>query len=85
MIENLTAYKSYLHGEAVAIGMNMANILACKLGFLNHEQCEQIQRLLQSYDLPTRFEVSNPQAFYEQFYLDKKVLILVLLLFYPMA
>lgn len=72
VIENLTAYKSYLHGEAVAIGMNMANILACKLGFLNDHQCAQIRQLLQSYDLPTSFAISDSQVFYKQFYLDKK-------------
>lgn len=28
VIENQTKYKKYLHGEAVSIGMNMANELA---------------------------------------------------------
>jgi 3-dehydroquinate synthase len=33
VIENLTNYKTYLHGEAVAIGMVMANELSIELGF----------------------------------------------------
>ncbi len=35
VIENETNYKKYLHGEAVAIGMNMANALAVKLGLMS--------------------------------------------------
>lgn len=72
VIENLTQYEQFLHGEAVSIGMCMANTLACKLGLLSQEQCQSIKQLLSSYNLPTHFAFENAQGFYEKFYLDKK-------------
>ncbi len=71
-IENLTEYKRYLHGEAVSIGMCMANALAYELGFLQADEVEAIKNLLEKYNLPTFFEVSDVLDFYEKFYLDKK-------------
>lgn len=72
VIENLTDYKRYLHGEAVSIGMCMANGLACELGFLQADEAKAIQTLLEAYNLPTFFEVRDALDFYEKFYLDKK-------------
>ena len=43
VIENLTNYKTYLHGEAVAIGMVMANELSKELGFLSKEEAQKIE------------------------------------------
>ena len=71
-IENLTDYKQYLHGEAVSIGMCMANMLACELGFLQADEAKAIKTLLEQYNLPTFFQVSDTLGFYEKFYLDKK-------------
>ncbi len=72
VIENETNYKTYLHGEAVAIGMVMANRLAQRLGLLEEEEARRIKKLLQRYDLPTTYDIKDPQAFYEHFFLDKK-------------
>lgn len=72
VIENLTGYRRFLHGEAVAIGMVMANALAVRLGLLEKEEARRIEALLQKYNLPTRFTVIDPDAFYEGFFLDKK-------------
>lgn len=72
IVENITQYAQFLHGEAVSIGMCMANALACKLGLLSQKQKEAISTLLERYDLPTYFEIKNTQDFYEKFYLDKK-------------
>lgn len=72
VVENLTHYRTYLHGEAVAIGMVMANTLARELGFLTPGETKRITQLLQRYDLPTTFPIQNPEAFYQQFFLDKK-------------
>ncbi len=72
VIENETGYKTYLHGEAVAIGMVMANILAIKMGLMRPEEAARIEELLQSYGLPTCYEVKDRKAFYEHFFLDKK-------------
>lgn len=72
IIENLTQYERFLHGEAVSMGMCMANALACELGMMTQSECESIEKLLASYDLPTRFSFSSASGFYEKFYLDKK-------------
>ncbi len=72
VIENETGYSRYLHGEAVAIGMVMANELATDLGLLSCREAERIRDLLQKWGLPVEYTVRDPQAFYEHFYLDKK-------------
>ncbi|WP_139453728.1 3-dehydroquinate synthase [Campylobacter armoricus] len=72
VIENLTQYKIYLHGEAVAIGINMANTLAVRLGLLDEVRCKRILNLLKKFKLPTSYKISNTNEFYEAFFLDKK-------------
>jgi 3-dehydroquinate synthase len=72
VIENETKYKQYLHGEAVAIGMVMANRLAVKLGFMELSDEKRVAELLRKYNLPTSYEISDAQNFYEHFFLDKK-------------
>jgi 3-dehydroquinate synthase len=72
VIENLTGYSRYLHGEAVAIGIVMANALAQKLGLLSSEEAERIKRLLEKYDLPTDYKIESVETFYEGFFHDKK-------------
>jgi 3-dehydroquinate synthase len=74
VIENLTNYKTYLHGEAVAIGMIMANELSMELGYLTEDENERIKKLLQKYDLPTNFKIKNEEEFYEHFFADKKTM-----------
>ena len=71
-IEKITDYKKFLHGEAVAIGMVMANALARRLGKLSGEQEEQIREVLQKFALPVEFKIKDIDAFYELFFLDKK-------------
>ena len=72
VVENLTNYTQYLHGEAVAIGMVMANELALSLGLLTKEEADDIKELLIKSKLPTSFEITNVEDFYEHFFLDKK-------------
>ncbi|AFL68631.1 3-dehydroquinate synthase [Sulfurospirillum barnesii] len=72
VIENQTHYTTYLHGEAVAIGMVMANCLAQKLGLLSQEDAGRIMALLKRYDLPTHYAIHSPEVFYDAFFLDKK-------------
>ncbi|KAA6226411.1 MULTISPECIES: 3-dehydroquinate synthase [unclassified Campylobacter] len=74
IIENQTAYKQYLHGEAVAIGMNMANILALNLGFLQKSDCQRLEKILLKFKLPTTYKIQDINEFYNAFYLDKKSL-----------
>lgn len=72
IIENQTQYKTYLHGEAVAIGMNMANSLALNLGFLTRNECERVETILEKFKLPTTYKIKDLNEFYEAFFLDKK-------------
>lgn len=72
VIENLTGYKRYLHGEAVAIGMVMANYLSQALGYMTQAEVDRVEALLIRENLPTSFAVADEEAFYEQFFLDKK-------------
>jgi len=74
IIENQTAYKTYLHGEAVAIGINMANILSLNLKLLSLEECQRIKVLLEKFKLPTYYKIPDLNEFYEAFFLDKKSL-----------
>jgi len=72
VIENETNYSEYLHGESVAIGIVMANLVAEKLGLLSSDECSRIKNLLELYDLPTSYMVNSAQKFYDAFFLDKK-------------
>jgi 3-dehydroquinate synthase len=72
VIENETQYKKYLHGEAVAIGMVMANKLAVKMGLMKEEEAQRVEKLLEKYNLPISYEINDIYSFYEAFFLDKK-------------
>lgn len=72
VIENETEYTRYLHGEAVAIGMVMANELAVSLGLMNRSEAQRIKKLLEKYGLPVTYSIQDVDRFYETFYLDKK-------------
>jgi 3-dehydroquinate synthase len=74
VIENETQYETYLHGEAVGIGMVMANNLAVKVGFMDQFEADRIQNLLDSYGIPTTYEIKDVEDFYNHFFLDKKSL-----------
>ena len=74
VIENITNYKTFLHGEAVSIGMVMANELSNTLGYLSKEEANEIKKLLEKYNLPTNFKIKNINEFYDHFFLDKKTL-----------
>lgn len=72
VIENLTNYKKYLHGEAVAIGICMANDLAVRLDLLSDSERQRVKDVLERYELPTSFEIEDVASFYDHFSLDKK-------------
>ena len=72
VIENETAYKEFLHGEAVAIGMVMANEMALKMNLMTQEEAQRVKALLLKYDLPTTYKIEDVKKFYETFFLDKK-------------
>jgi 3-dehydroquinate synthase len=53
-IEQVTAYGSYLHGEAVAIGLAAAGRLSQKLGLLSADDEARIEAVLAAHALPIR-------------------------------
>ncbi|SFP18574.1 3-dehydroquinate synthase [Hydrogenimonas thermophila] len=72
VIENFSGYGSYLHGEAVAIGMVMANDLAQEFGYFSTDESERVKELLKKYNLPVSYSIESAEKFYDQFFLDKK-------------
>jgi 3-dehydroquinate synthase len=74
VIENETNYETYLHGEAVGIGMVMANNLAVKVGLMSEDEASRVKNLLDSYDIPTAYDIKDVEDFYNHFFLDKKSL-----------
>ena len=74
VIENETNYNTYLHGEAVGIGICMANDVSVKLGFMTQEESARVKTLLERYNIPTTYKIQDVEVFYEHFFLDKKSL-----------
>ncbi len=72
VIENETHYETYLHGESVAIGMIMANNLACEMGLMSTLEMKRVRALLERYHLPLSYEIKDVEKFYQAFFLDKK-------------
>ncbi len=72
VIESETKYKKYLHGEAVAIGMVMANDVSLKMGIMSADEALRVKALLEKYNLPVMYSIDDVNAFYEAFFLDKK-------------
>ena len=72
VIENETNYTTYLHGEAVGIGMIMANECAKKLSLMSEYETTRVKNLLQKYNIPISYKIKDIQEFYNAFFLDKK-------------
>ena len=72
VIENETNYKEFLHGEAVAIGIVMANEVSLSLGLMSSDELLRVKNILQKYNLPTTYKIKNTNSFYDSFFLDKK-------------
>ena len=72
VIENETNYKQFLHGEAVSIGMVLANETAQQMGLMSEEEAKRVKKLLEKYNLPTTYKIKDSTLFYKTFFLDKK-------------
>ncbi len=72
VIENETRYETYLHGESVAIGMVMANDLACEVGLMSPAEASRVRAVLVRYALPLSYPIADVEKFYRAFFLDKK-------------
>ncbi|WP_104728440.1 3-dehydroquinate synthase [Helicobacter felis] len=71
-IEKEGNYTELLHGEAVGIGMRMANALALHLGFLKHTDYMRMETLLRAYGLDLPYQIKNMESFYTTMQQDKK-------------
>jgi len=74
-IEMLTNYKQFVHGEAVAIGMHAAAVLANKLGMCDSELINRQKMLIEAAGLPIKFPALEVEKVIEAFYHDKKATI----------
>ncbi len=72
-IEATEGYGKLLHGEAVAIGMNMAAHLATQLGRIDLELVERQAKLMESLQLPTHLPSANVDGLWNAMQSDKKV------------
>lgn len=73
-LETETGYKMYLHGEAVAIGMNVEARLSEILGFLSREERDSIRSLINTFGLPVDIPMDiDAKRLISHMQIDKKV------------
>jgi 3-dehydroquinate synthase len=72
-IEAATSYETYLHGEAVALGMIIAADLSCRLGMIDAVVKERLGDILARAGLPTEAPHIGAARAYELMQMDKKV------------
>ncbi|MDZ7728237.1 MAG: 3-dehydroquinate synthase [Dehalococcoidia bacterium] len=72
-IESVTGYTTYLHGEAVAIGMRAAGLIAVELGLLPEGEFQRQQEAIERCGLPTSASGVSPDAVLDATLRDKKV------------
>lgn len=72
-IEATAGYGVMLHGEAVAIGMQMAASLSVDLGLCDRELLTRQTSLLQAAELPLRWPAADPAKMIPVMAHDKKV------------
>ncbi|MGB7323290.1 MAG: 3-dehydroquinate synthase, partial [Rubripirellula sp.] len=72
-IESTAGYGAFLHGEAVAIGMQMAAQLAIDLGMCDASLLDRQTKLIVACGLPTTWADADPDAMLPVMMRDKKV------------
>ena len=72
-LEAITEYGRWLHGEAVAIGMEVAARIAVVSGLLSQEDAQRQRNLLQAFDLPVQCAGIDMEAALQAMQRDKKV------------
>lgn len=72
-IEAVTGYSTYTHGEAVAVGMRVAGMIAVELGMLAPAEFDRQQRLIRATGLPESAPGLNVDAVMAAAQSDKKV------------
>jgi shikimate kinase / 3-dehydroquinate synthase len=72
-IEAVTGYSTYLHGEAVAVGMRAAGLISHELGLLSADDLARQQQLLLRFGLPDSAPGVSVEAVIKATLSDKKV------------
>lgn len=72
-LEAITEYGTWLHGEAVAIGMAVAARIAVANGLLSQEDAQRQQTLLQAFGLPVQCAGIDVEVAIQAMQRDKKV------------
>ncbi|MEN8261911.1 MAG: 3-dehydroquinate synthase [Nitrospirota bacterium] len=73
-IETVTGYKTFLHGEAIGIGMCIAADLAVRMGIFQKEDAQKIKDLVRMYRLPSEIPADiNITEIISAMEIDKKV------------
>jgi 3-dehydroquinate synthase len=71
-IEAMTGYRAFKHGEAVAVGMNLAANTSHRLGLCSREVPARIRDLILAAGLPVKPPVAKPAAWKRAVMADKK-------------
>jgi 3-dehydroquinate synthase len=72
-LEAATAYKEWLHGEAVGAGLVMAAAMSQACGYLSAADAARVRQLVERAGLPAHAASVDPQALLEHMRIDKKV------------
>jgi 3-dehydroquinate synthase len=72
-LESATAYREWLHGEAVGAGLAMAASLSSECGLLAPADAKRVRVLIERAGLPVRIHSVAPEAALEHMRIDKKV------------
>jgi 3-dehydroquinate synthase len=74
-LESMTHYKTFLHGEAVAVGLVLAAQLSRALNFISEQEVQRIKALLQIAALPACLpHAADAEQMLAHMYRDKKVI-----------
>ena len=71
-IETVTGYETFLHGEAVAIGMTVAAGIAHRIGLIKSDLVDRQKHILESFNLPTTANNMDVNALISATKSDKK-------------
>jgi 3-dehydroquinate synthase len=72
-VETLSGYGTYLHGEAVALGMLAAGEISAAMGLWSGEERRRQETLIAAAQLPLRLPPLDPDAVLRCLQADKKV------------
>ncbi len=71
-IEAVTEYGTFLHGEAVSVGMMVAARISQRMGFISQELVDRQRNILQAFELPTTIAGVTADQIIEAAASDKK-------------